>query len=125
MTVTPRRGLGTAGEGHARRYLEARGLRHIESNWRCRSGELDLVMRDGDEIVFVEVKTRRGDGMGTAESGVTSAQSQRLLRAASLYMGQHPDLDDPVWRIDILAITLDRTGAVSRVSHLTNAIGDW
>ena len=57
-----RRRLGDQGEGHARRYLEARGLTFVAANWRCPAGELDLVMRDGDEIVFVEVKTRHGPG---------------------------------------------------------------
>ncbi|CAA9583025.1 MAG: hypothetical protein AVDCRST_MAG87-3603 [uncultured Thermomicrobiales bacterium] len=125
MTATPRRLLGTAGEGHARRYLETRGLDYLESNWRCPSGELDLVMRDGDELVFVEVKTRRGDGMGSAEEGVSVAQSRRLLRAAAQYIAMHPGVGDPVWRIDLVAITLDRSGAVSRVSHAANAIGEW
>lgn len=125
MTVTPRRGLGTAGEGHARRHLEAKGFGYVESNWRCRSGELDLVMRDGDEIVFVEVKTRRGEAMGTAEAGVSPAQTRRLLRAAGLYIALHPDIGDPVWRIDLVAITLDPSGAVSRLSHISNAIGEW
>ena len=125
MTAILRRRLGTAGEGHARRYLEARGLIAIEANWRCRAGELDLVMRDGDELVFVEVKTRTGDGMGTAEESVSSAQARSLLRAGALYIAHHPEVGDPVWRIDLVAITLDRTGAVSRVSHEINAIGDW
>ena len=123
--TTPRRGLGTAGEHHARRYLEARGMRHIESNWRCPSGELDLVMLDGDELVFVEVKIRHGEEMGRAEEGVSAAQSRRLLRAGEIYVARHPDMHELVWRIDLIAITLDRSGAVSRVNHMPNAIGEW
>ena len=123
--MTPRRGLGTAGENHARRYLEARGLHHVESNWRCRVGELDLVMRDGDELVFVEVKTRHGEGMGRAEDGVSAAQTRRLLRAGEIYVAQHPAVHDVIWRIDLVAITLDRSGAVRRVSHISNAVGEW
>lgn len=125
MTTTPRRGLGTAGEGHARRYLEARGLEFLAANWRCQAGELDLVMRDGAEIVFVEVKIRHGEAMGRAEEGVSFAQSRRLLRAAGMYLARHPGLDDPVWRIDLVGITLDRTGTVQRVEHAPNAIGEW
>jgi putative endonuclease len=123
--TTPRRGLGTAGEHHARRYLEARGLRYIESNWRCPSGELDLVMRDGDELVFVEVKIRHGEGMGRAEEGVSRAQSRRLLRAGEIYVAGHTDVQDLIWRIDLVAITLDRGGTVRRVNHIPNAIGEW
>lgn len=125
MTVAPRRGLGTAGEGHARRHLEAQGLVFVEANWRCRAGELDLVMRDCNEVVFVEVKTRHGEATGRAEEGVSSAQARRLLRAAGAYLAQHPEVGDPIWRIDLVAITLDRTGAVRRVSHIPNAIGEW
>lgn len=123
--TTPRRGLGTAGENHARRYLEARGMRYVESNWHCRAGELDLVMRDGDELVFVEVKTRHGEEMGRAEEGVSVAQTRRLLRAAEIYVAQHPAVHEVIWRIDLVAITLDRSGAVRRVSHIPNAIGEW
>ena len=123
--TTPRRGLGTAGENHARRYLESRGMLFIESNWRCRSGELDLVMRYGDELVFVEVKTRHGEDMGRAEEGVSAAQTRRLLRAGEIYVAQHPAVHDVIWRIDLVAITLDPGGAVRRVSHIPNAIGEW
>jgi putative endonuclease len=123
--TTPRRGLGTAGELHARRYLEVRGMQHVESNWRCPAGELDLVMRDGDELVFVEVKTRHGEGMGRAEEGVSNAQSRRLLRAGEIYVATHPDAHELIWRIDLVAITLDRSGAVRRVNHMPNAIGEW
>ncbi len=125
MTPPPRRALGTAGEGHARRYLEAGGLVFVEANWRCRGGELDLVFWDEAELVFVEVKTRHGEAMGRAEEGVSPAQARRLLRACGAYLAQHPDVGDPIWRIDLVAITLDRSGAVLRVSHVPNAIGEW
>ena len=61
MSRTARQGLGTAGESHARRHLEGQGYQFVTANWRCPFGELDLVMRDSDMLVFVEVKTRRGD----------------------------------------------------------------
>ena len=99
MTATPRRLLGDRGEGHARRYLEARGLIFLAANWRCRAGELDLVMRDDGELVFVEVKTRHGEAMGRAEEAISAAQSQRLLRAAGSYLAAHPEHGDPIWRI--------------------------
>lgn len=124
MTTT-RRKLGDQGEGHARRYLEARGLTFLAANWRCRDGELDLIMRDGDVLVFVEAKMRRGEAMGRAEDAVTPAQAARLLLAANSFLVEHPIWGDAIWRIDLVAITLGRSGAVERISHVENAVGEW
>ncbi len=122
MTPTARRRLGDVGEGHARRVLEASGYCFVAANWRCTAGELDLVMRDGDEVVFVEVKTRRGEGAGRAEDAVSPAQAARLLSAAAWFIAERPELDTLVWRIDLIAITLAPDGRVARLNHLLNAI---
>ncbi len=122
MSPTARRGLGDAGERHARRYLEAKGYVFVTANWRCPAGELDLVMRDGDELVFVEVKTRRGEGAGRAEEAVSAAKGRRLLAAGEWFLSGAPELTELVWRVDLVAITLDRRGAVRRLTHLMNAI---
>ena len=122
MNETPRRRLGSQGEGHARRYLEARGYHCLTTNWHCAAGELDLVMRDGEEIAFVEVKTRRGEQAGRAEDAISQAQQRRLLAAAEWFLAEHPELDELIWRVDLVAITLDATGTVQRVSHLPNAV---
>ena len=122
MTRTARQGLGAAGEQLARRRLEEAGLQFITANWRCQAGELDLVMRDGDVLVFVEVKTRRGERLGTAEESVTATKARRLLRAAQEFLAQRPDLADLFWRVDLVAVTLAPSGAVDRVTHLVNVI---
>ena len=119
---TPRSKLGTAGEAIARRYLEQRGLRWIESNWRCAAGEIDLAMRDGAEIVFIEVKTRRGEASGRAEESISGSKGRKLLQSSGWYLQMHPELGDPIWRIDLVAITLDRTGKVERISYTANAV---
>lgn len=123
--TTSRRKLGDQGEGHARRYLEARGLTFLAANWRCRQGELDLVMQDGEVLVFVEAKIRRGEAMGRAEESITPAQASRLLRAANGFIVEHPAWGDAIWRIDLIAITLGRSGTVERVTHIENAVGEW
>jgi putative endonuclease len=120
--ATARTKLGTAGESAARRYLEQRGLTWVESNWRCPAGEIDLVMRHGAELVFVEVKTRRGEGAGRAEESVSPSKARKLLESGGWYLQEHPDAGDPIWRIDLVAITLDRTGKVDRISHLANVV---
>ena len=124
MSATPRRRLGDLGERHARRLLEAKGYTFVAANWRRAGRELDLVMRDGDEVVFVEVKTRRGEPMGRAEEAVATPQVARLIAVANDFLAAHPAIGDPVWRIDVVAITLDRAGVVRRVSHLVNALTD-
>jgi putative endonuclease len=119
---TARTSLGTTGEAIARRYLEARGLTWVESNWRCLAGEIDLVMRSGDELVFVEVKIRRGDGAGRAEESISSSKGRKLLASGEWYLGVHPVLGELIWRFDLVAITLRRDGAIERVTHVENAV---
>jgi putative endonuclease len=118
---TARQALGDAGERHARRQLEGAGYSFLAEQWRCPAGELDLVMLQGDDLVFVEVKVRRG-GLLEAEQAVTPAQQRRLLAAAQAFLMAHPEHQELTWRIDLLGITLDRGGRVTRVSHLENAI---
>lgn len=93
---------GTAAEDLALRYLEARGLILVGRNFRCRAGELDLIMRDGQHLVFVEVRSRGHNRFGTPAESVTRRKQQRLLRAAALYL-QRQHLDLPC-RFDVVAI---------------------
>ena len=122
VTQTSRQVLGAAGEQLARRHLEQRGYRFVAANWRRPYGELDLIMRDGDVLVFVEVKTRSGERLGTAEESLTAAQARRLLRGAQSFLAEREDLADLFWRVDFVAITLAPTGAVSRLTHIVDAI---
>ena len=93
----------------------------LAEQWRCPTGELDLVMQRGDDLVFVEVKIRRG-GLVEAEQAVRPEQQRRLLSAAQAFLIEHPHLQDLTWRIDLVGITLDRGGQIERVSHIENAI---
>ena len=100
--MTSRVAQGTAAEDLALRYLEVRGLTLVMRNFRCRTGELDLIMRDGEHLVFVEVRSRRHARYGTPAESVTRTKQQRLLRAAALYL-QRQRLDLPC-RFDVVAI---------------------
>lgn len=122
MTRTARQGLGAAGEALARRHLEAQGYHCLATNWRYPGGELDLIMREGDLVVFVEVKTRRGERFGMAEEGISPAQATRLLRAAEMFLATRPELAERFWRVDLVAITLDASGAVARLTHIQDAV---
>lgn len=122
MTRTARQGLGATGEQIARQRLEQRGYTFVAANWRCSSGEVDLVLQDDQVVVFCEVKIRRGEALGTAEEAISPAQGRRLLKTAQLFLVKRPDLRDAFWRIDLYAITLDLSGAIVRETHIVDAV---
>lgn len=119
-----RRTLGRWGESVAATHLEAKGYQLIERNWRCRWGEIDLVLRQGETLVFVEVKTRRGRDFGTPEEGITARKAQKLLQIGQQYVAER-ELDDVDWRIDMVAVELDKSGKLLRCEHLENAVWGW
>jgi putative endonuclease len=115
-----RQGLGRWGEDLAARHLVAKGYEVVARNWRCEAGELDLVIRDGDCLAFVEVRTRRGRAMGTPEESITAVKQARLATLAEAYVQAH---DWPGhWRIDVVAVEVDRRGRLLRLDHYENAI---
>ncbi len=118
-----RKKLGAWGESVAAHHLEAEGYQIVERNWRCRHGEIDLVVRAGSEWVFVEVKTRRGREMGSPEEALTSYKSKKLIQLAQIYLADH-DLDVD-WRIDLIAVELDRSGKLLRCEQIENAVLGW
>jgi putative endonuclease len=94
--------IGAEKEQIACRYLEGQGLRLLARNHRCRHGEIDLVMRDADTLVFVEVRYRRSRYYGTAAESVDAYKQRRLTAAAGHYLQGHPS---PLpCRFDVVAI---------------------
>lgn len=83
------KGDGKTAEQLAASYLQQNGLKLLESNYRCRFGEIDLIMRDGKEIVFVEVRLRTSAAYGGAGESITPAKRQKLTRTADHYLMQH------------------------------------
>ena len=84
--MNSRADLGRWGERQARLHLEAEGYGIAATNFRCRAGEIDIVAIDGDELVFVEVKTRRGDSFGTAEESISPIRAERLVVVAEEFL---------------------------------------
>lgn len=117
-----RKRIGTAAERAVQAHLESLGYVHRASNWRSDHGELDLVMMDGDELVFVEVKARRTDFAGRAEEGVSKKQARILLRTGEMYSVSHPDVAGKIWRIDLVGVTLAPDGGILDLVHYQNAI---
>lgn len=114
--------LGRLGERQARLVLEGRGYRFIAANWRCLSGELDLVMLDGQELVFVEVKTRRGERAGRADDAISGAKARKLLATGEWFVAEHEEHQHRIWRVDLVAITIDPVSGASTANHYINAI---
>jgi putative endonuclease len=97
---------GSVAEDLACQYLSRQGLSVIERNYRCRVGELDLIMEDGASLVFVEVRSRRDNRYGTSAETITPTKQRRLIRAAQFFLQQRR-LDAPC-RFDIIAISQER-----------------
>ena len=116
MTTLSRQKLGALGEQIAAEHLEALGWRILHRNWRCRYGELDLIGADGCTVVFVEVKTRTGDGFGGLEHAVTPQKIRRIRRLAGLWLAGQDD-GWPSLRIDVVGVRVGRR-RVPEVLHL-------
>lgn len=108
--------LGRRGEDLAARFLESAGYTVIDRNWRCARGEIDLVARDGNDTVFVEVKTRSSTAFGHPFEAITAQKLARLKRLAGAWVESHP-YRRGVIRIDAIAV-IAATGEPPRIEHL-------
>ena len=105
LRLSPRQQQGQQGEQRALAYLRGRGLAHIDSNFRCTCGEIDLIMRDGAQLVFVEVRQRGDPSRGGAAASINPAKMRRIVNAAHTYLQRFPR--PPPCRIDVVAIDGD------------------
>ena len=92
-------------EQRAARYLQNRGLAVIARNFRCRSGEIDLVCRDAEELVFVEVRFRSNTRYASAAESVTPAKQRKLIRAAQVFLLKYPRYAELSCRFDVVAMS--------------------
>ena len=102
LRLSKKQAQGRDWEAVALRHLQGQGLAPVEANFTCKGGEIDLVMRDGDTLVFVEVRQRADPGHGGAAASITPAKIRRLVRAAQFYLQRFPTL--PPCRFDVVAI---------------------
>lgn len=115
--ISHNRRLGARGEALAAEYLETRGYLIIDRNWRGgRQGELDLVARDGDEIVAIEVKTRRGTGSGHPFEAITAMKARRLRGLLLSWMREHREHAGGL-RVDAIGILMP-DGEPASIEHL-------
>lgn len=99
----PKKRLGERGEDAATAFLERSGMTIVERNWRCKSGEVDIIALDGEVLVMCEVKTRRSSAKGTPDEAVTLAKQRRYARLAAAYL-QHAGLSEQQVRFDVISI---------------------
>ncbi|MBD2862735.1 YraN family protein [Paenibacillus oceani] len=116
-----RRALGRKGEEAAAAYLEAAGYRILERNWRCPSGELDLITETDGVIVFVEVRSRRDTGtFGTAEESVDARKRNKVRETANVYLYRNRAFDRKT-RYDVIAVAFTTGGELHRINHIPYA----
>lgn len=111
--------LGNIGEDYALLYLQGQGYQILHRNWRAGHCEIDIVAKDQEITVFVEVKTRKTTQYGFPEESISTQKMNRLTRAAEQYLHQFPATKI---RFDVIAILLDH-GAVNDFLHIRDAIG--
>jgi len=111
---TARVRLGQRGEELTATELSRRGYDIVARNWRCQTGEVDIVARRDSVWYFFEVRTRRGTEYGTPEESLTATKQQRMVDVALTYLGKH-DLLDLDWRIGLAAVEIDRRGQLVRL----------
>jgi putative endonuclease len=103
---------GLHGEEQALEHYCARGYRVLARNWRCRLGEIDLILASGDTVVFCEVKTRRGTAFGGPYDAVTWKKQRKLRQLAEAFLGSCA-LDPPAVRFDVASVTVADRGKAS------------
>ncbi len=118
-----RREVGILGEKLAGDFLEKKGYHILETNYRCPEGEIDIVAKHGDFLVFIEVRTKTSLAFGSPEESITLAKMEKLRAVAAYYQQTHHNLP-PLWRIDVVAVELNQKGKPSRIELIENAVSD-
>jgi putative endonuclease len=116
-----RQELGRLGERLAKDTLKKRGYRILETNFRCRRGEIDIVAQQKDCLVFIEVRTKSNLNFGSPEESITETKKRKLVSSALTYLDTHQDLP-LLWRIDVVAIEVSFEGKLERIEIIENAV---
>jgi putative endonuclease len=118
MATTREQGQYT--ESLACQYLEGKGLKLLERNFHSRFGEIDLIMKHDDSLVFVEVRYRRNTDFGSGAESITASKQSKLIKTASAYLQQHAKLGKYPARFDVVSIT-----GLIETSNIDNINFDW
>ncbi|MBI4435340.1 YraN family protein [Candidatus Uhrbacteria bacterium] len=115
--MDPRRQFGNRGEELAAEFLQSQGLTVLESQYKKSFGEIDLICQDGEEVVFVEVKSRHTSTFGYPEDSVTPQKIRHILRVAEGYLQESKQTESP-WRVDVVAIEFHHEPPT--ITHIKN-----
>lgn len=97
--------IGQAAEELACQYLQKQGLKILERNYRCRMGEIDLIMQDDEDLIFIEVRYRQNNHYGNGAETVTLAKQNKVIKAANYYLQKQKFNDRIACRFDVVALT--------------------
>lgn len=117
--VNLRQILGEQGERQAARYLKKKGYKVVTANYRCKYGEIDLIARDADILIFIEVKTRTSTDFGVPGAAVDYRKQQQISKVAHHYLITHHN-DDVDVRFDVISILSPR-GQKTEIEHISDA----
>ena len=121
--MTDRKATGKQGEIIAQNYLKKRGYRILETNYRSRYGEIDIIAKHKNTLVFIEVRTKRSRTFGMPEESITETKARHLRAGAYHYIQNHEKLPE-LWRIDFVAVEMDDKDKATRVDIIESAIGE-
>jgi putative endonuclease len=114
--------VGAYGERLAADFLRKKGYRILETNFRCKAGEVDIVAKHKKSLVFVEVRTKTSNEYGTPEESVTFSKKEKLIACALSYLSIHDD-DSSSWRVDFVGVEVETDGKPRRIEITENVIG--
>ena len=118
-----RQDTGRLGENLAGNFLKERGYHILETNYRCPHGEIDIIARHEDCLVFIEVRTKKSRSFGSPEESITRAKKERLIASAWHYQQSLENMP-LMWRIDFVAVELGRNNKLKRIELIENAVGE-
>ena len=111
---------GEKAEQDACQYLEQQGLKLIEKNFRCKFGEIDIIMQEKQRLVFVEVRYRKHSQFGSGAESITKSKQSKLIRTANWYLQQHPKCNQYSCRFDVISMSAGTTN--SKIDWIKDAI---
>ncbi len=118
-----RKDIGRLGESLAAEYLKNEGFNIIEINYNCPAGEIDIIAKEYDYLVFIEVRTKSGSGFGSPEESITKTKKKHMIESAYTYLGEKDKMQSN-WRIDFIAVELDRDYKPLRIEYYQDAVGE-
>lgn len=116
-----RKRTGVIGEKEAAKLLKKQGYKILETNYRCPLGEIDIIAKEKDTVVIVEVRTKRSRRFGTPEESVNATKRAKLIELANYYL-QRKNQQNKFWRIDVVAVEMGNGDKISRIEIIKNAV---